>query len=330
MLIDPVTDPRWPRLVQRSPEASVFHHPLWLALLRDLYGWELRAPVLASDDGELTAGLPLARVESRLTGKRLVALPFSDLCPPLGDPAALAPLVEAHRAASGLPMEVREGYTALPGGRAVPLFHLHEIALDEQAERRQASVFKRNVRKGRRSGVTIERRTDRDALDTFFRLHVRTRRHQGVPTQPLRFIRAFESLFDAGLGHVALAMHAGRPIAAAVFLGTGRTLTYKYGASDRAALSLRPNNVLFAEQIAWGRAQGYEVLDLGRTDLDGQGLRSFKRSLGADERTLSYTFVGMEPPAHDSSRDRVLAAIIRHSHPVVGQAIGAALYRHAA
>jgi hypothetical protein len=45
---------------------------------------------------------------------------------------------------------------------------------------------------------------------------------------------------------------------------------------------------------------------------------------------LSYTFVGMEPPAHDSSRDRVLAAIIRHSHPVVGQAIGAALYRHAA
>jgi CelD/BcsL family acetyltransferase involved in cellulose biosynthesis len=114
MLIDPITDPRWLRLVQRSREASIFHHPRWLALLADCYGWELRAPVLAADDGELTAGLPLARVQSRLTGKRLVALPFSDLCAPLGDRAALAPLVEAHRAASDLPLEVREGYPALP------------------------------------------------------------------------------------------------------------------------------------------------------------------------------------------------------------------------
>lgn len=330
MLIDPITDPRWLRLVERSPEASIFHHPRWLALLSDCYGWEIRAPVLAADDRELTAGLPLARVESRLTGKRLVALPFSDLCPPLGDPTALAPLVEAHRAASGLPMEVREACPGLPRGRVVALFHLHSVGLDEQAEGRQASTFKRNARKGRRAGVTIERRTDGEALDAFFRLHLLTRRHQGVPTQPLRFIRAFESLFAAGLGHVALAMHAGRPIAAAVFLGAGRTLTYKYGASDRAALNLRPNNVLFAEQIAWGRDQGYDVLDLGRTDLDGHGLRSFKRSLGADERTLSYTFVGMRPPAHDTSRDRMLAAIIRHSHPVVGQAIGVALYRHGA
>lgn len=329
MLIEPITDPRWLRLVQRSPHASIFHHPLWLRLLHERYGWELTAVAVAGEDGELTAGLPLARVESRLTGRRLVALPFSDVCPPLGDAAALAPVLETHRAASGLPLEVREDYPALADGRIVPLFHLHLVRLDDRAEKRQASMFARNVRKGRRAGVAIDRRTDRDALDAFFRLHVLTRRHQGIPTQPRHFIRAFESLFAAGLGHVALAMHEDRPIAAAVFFGRGPTLTYKYGASDRSALHLRPNNVLFAEEIAWGRQQGYEVLDLGRTDLGGQGLRSFKQSLGSEERTLSYTFVEMAPPAGHTTRDRVLAGVIRRSPAIVGQAIGAALYRHA-
>ena len=40
------------------------------------------------EDGEAVAGLPLARVESRLTGRRLVALPFSDVCPPVRRPEA--------------------------------------------------------------------------------------------------------------------------------------------------------------------------------------------------------------------------------------------------
>src|SRR3712207_7808324 len=39
----------------------------------------------------------------------------------------------------------------------------------------------------------------------FFRLHVQTRRRQGVPTQPRRFIMAFEDLFTEALGFVALA-----------------------------------------------------------------------------------------------------------------------------
>jgi CelD/BcsL family acetyltransferase involved in cellulose biosynthesis len=330
MLIDPITDARWLRFVEHSPEASIFHHPLWLRLLNERYGWHITSPALARDDGELTAGLPLARVESRLTGRRLVALPFSDLCPPLGDTAALAPVVEVQRAASRLPLEVRDPYPALPGAHVVPLFFAHFVALDEQAEGRQAPVFRRNVRTAGRAGVTIERRTDRHALETFFRLHLLTRRRQGVPTQPLRFIRAFESLFAAGLGHVALAVHDDRPIAAAVFLGTGRTLTYKYGASDRDALHLRPNNLLFAEQIAWARAEGYEVLDLGRTDPRAEGLRRFKRSLGSEEQQLSYTFVHMEPPRHNRARDRVLTGVIRRSPPALGRAIGAALYRHAA
>jgi hypothetical protein len=271
----------------------------------------------------------VAKVNGRVSGRRLVAFPFSDVCPPLGDVDSLLPLIEEHRQNNAWPLELRADVSGLPGAVMLPRFHWHVVQLDEGAERKASSSFKRNARNGRKAGVTIERRVDRAGLDAFFRLHVRTRQHQGVPTQPRKFVRGFESLFAAGLGHVALAMHDGRPVAASVFFGMGRTLTYKYGASDRAALHLRPNNVLFAEQIAWGREQGYEVLDLGRTDFGHEGLRRFKKSLGSDERILVYTFVGISPESGNSVAPRALALVIKHSPPGVGQAIGAALYRHA-
>lgn len=335
MLLDPLTDPRWSALVDRAPATTIFHHPAWLALLRGEYGYAFAA-VGVQRDGELVAGLPVALVSSRVTGRRLVALPFSDLCAPLtlarDDPEALAELgraVEEHRAALGLGLEVREAFPQLPGAIPVERFYVHEI--DLEADDSFTSMTRRNVRKAARAGVTIERRTDRDALDTFYGLHRQTRRRQGVPTQRRRFVRAFETLFQEGLGFVALARIDGATVAAAVFAGAGRTLTYKYGASDRSALDVRPNNLLFSEVIGWARADGYRALDLGRTDLDNEGLRAFKAGWGAGERMLAYTYAGREAPtpgAPPGPARRALEQVVTRSPAVVGQAIGAALYRH--
>jgi CelD/BcsL family acetyltransferase involved in cellulose biosynthesis len=311
----------------------IFHHPAWIELLARHYRYEISV-VGIERAGRLVAGLPVALVASRLTGRRLVALPFSDLCPPLlatdaedEQPALLAAL-STHRRAAGLPLEVRDSLPTLEGATTAPLFHLHVIDLDE--EPRFSSMTRRNVAKARRAGVTVVRRTDRAALDAFYALHLATRRRQGVPTQPRSFIRDFERLFSQGLGFVALAELDGTVASAAVFLGTGRTLTYKYGASDRSLLASRPNNVLFAEIIGWARAAGYAHLDLGRTDLGHEGLRAFKASWGAREEVLSYTYAGRSAPAAGPGRsDRALAAVITRTPPQVGRWIGAALYRHA-
>ena len=50
-------------------------------LLRDEYGYEIGA-CCVRDDERIEAAIPFARIKSRLTGNRLVALPFSDHCPP--------------------------------------------------------------------------------------------------------------------------------------------------------------------------------------------------------------------------------------------------------
>jgi CelD/BcsL family acetyltransferase involved in cellulose biosynthesis len=339
-LIDPISDPDWLQLVESSPAAEVFHHPRWLELLRSQYGYEFEACCVAGSRG-IEAGIPIARIESRLTGRRLVSIPFSDVCTPLLAPdaspaalAALGPALAAEAGRNGLDLTVHASLPSVPGAFLKPSFFRHLLPLAEDpAEvegRYSKSQVKRGIKKARREGLGVERRTDVAALDAFYSLHLQTRRRLGVPTQPKRFIRRFEELFDAGLGFVALVLDEGEPIAAAVFLTFNRTVTYKYGASDASKLAKRPNNLLFAEVIRWACEEGFQTLDFGRTDIDNEGLRAFKRSWGAEEVELSYTYLAeREPSPGPGLRDRVIGTTIRRSPAFVGRLVGEAFYRHA-
>ena len=335
-MVDPVADPSWARLVARSPTATVFHHPAWLELLTATYGYSITACAVRGDDGRLTAGLPIAEVASRFTGRRLVALPFSDLGPPLAEDGAAGTLhdaLSAFQAWRGLPLEVRGTAAVLhdaPGGER---FHHHVLALESDVaavERRFAKPqVLRGVRRARREGLTARIATGPGALDAFYRLHVTTRGRLGVPTQPRRFVLGFESLFARGLGFVLLVSRDERLMAAGVFLAAGDTLLYKYGASDARFLGLRPNNLLFMEAIRWGCEHGMRRLDFGRTHWHHESLRAFKLAWGADEQELRYRHIGGVPGRRGEGATEMLGTLIRHSPPAVGRAIGEVLYRHA-
>ncbi len=295
------------------------------------------------DGDEIVGGLPVARVDSRLTGRRLVALPFCDVCGPLfaadADPAvrpALLDAITAERRRAGVPLDVHEEIGGLSDASRSRRFLHHVVALDDDPAKVESaftkSHVKRGARKAERLGLRVERRTDQAALDEFYRLHLETRRHQGVPIQGRSFIRRFAELFAQGLGDVALVVQgSGKPIAAAVFLTFNGTLTYKFGASHRAELEKRPNNLLFLETIRWACARRMRHLDMGRTDLDNPGLREFKLSWGAAEREMAYTWLSDGRPKRSGTSIPPLArAAIRTGPPVVGRAVGKALYRHIA
>jgi CelD/BcsL family acetyltransferase involved in cellulose biosynthesis len=336
-ILDPIRDPRWMRLVERNASASIFQHREWLALLERRYRYSFVAPCAIDADGEAVGGIPLARVESRLTGRRLVAVPFSDLCPVLAQDASVrrtvADTLVEERRRTGLDVEIRATVDGFPAGHVVARFVHHLLTLDrdsERIEKRMRSQVRRGAARAVREGVSIEQRTDAAALDAFYRLHLRTRRRQGSPTQPKRFIDGLVKLFDLGLGFVLLARQAGRPTAAAVFLMLHGTLTYKYGASDERYLAARPNNLLFLEAIRWGCQNGQRRLDFGRTDLGNTGLRRFKSAWGADECALAYTYLADRPPSEGGGYSRrVLKTCIRHAPQTLGRVVGATLYRHA-
>jgi CelD/BcsL family acetyltransferase involved in cellulose biosynthesis len=345
--VDPLVDPAWADLLERAPESMIFHQAEWLRLIRTHYGVSISAWAIAGRDGRLLAGIPVALLRSRLTGSRLIALPFSDTCAPLLDPAAGADTLTALAAGAAsacdqlrLALEVRG---ALPGAPQAKIererYVQHHVALQPEVEQVIAGFKKATIQlgvaKAVREGVTVERRSDREGLERFYRLHTATRRHQGLPTQPRRFILGFGELFDAGLGFVLIPRHAGQDIAAAVFFAAGGTLTCHFAASDRRFLSLRPNNLMFMEAIRWGCEHGQRQLDFGRTDYDNQGLRSFKKHWGAEETALEFTYFGDYDPrlgrgleARPSLPRRALRATIKHAPPSFGRLVGQTLYRH--
>ena len=138
-------------------------------------------------------------------------------------------------------------------------------------------------------------------------------------------------MIEPGLGYGLLAYAEGRPVGGAVFLRYGRTVEYKFGASQRDAQQLRPNHLLFWSAIREACEDGFEVFDFGRTDLDGDSLREFKLGWGTIEEPLVYTHLGAQTARRGTGRSAAaLGAVIRHSPPTVCRAIGELLYKHAA
>ncbi len=82
-VLDPLLDRRWDDLVERHPNASVFHQRGWLEALVRTYGYEPYVLTSAPFDQPLENGIVVCRVSSWMTGTRLVSLPFSDHCEPL-------------------------------------------------------------------------------------------------------------------------------------------------------------------------------------------------------------------------------------------------------
>jgi CelD/BcsL family acetyltransferase involved in cellulose biosynthesis len=332
--------PAWMRLVSEAPESTAFHHPAWLETLAATYGYERLVLATVDTDGQVLAGLPLVRVR-RLKGRAWVSLPFTDHCPPLArDPAALAGLageVAAWRRRQGLPVEVR-GDLALGGDwRPATVGTRHLLDLDAGAEALWSglrSTYRRNVRTAGRAGLRVRFSRGRADLDVFYRLHLETRRRQGVPVQPRRFLAAlWRHLVEPSLGMAAIAeTQAGEPVAAAVLLGWNRTLVQKFQASDAAHWQLRPNQLLIWAAIEWACQQGWHAFDFGRSDADHESLQHFKAGWGAKEVPLRYTVEGsMGSSVGGGGRlGGVLRQVIRRSPAVVCRALGGALYRFAA
>src|SRR6185503_12840306 len=123
-----------------------------------------------------------------------------------------------------------------------------------------------------------------DLADTYYRLHVGTRRRLGVPVQPRRYFRMlWRSILEPGLGRLFLAYSGAEPIGGIVVLLWQRNAIYKYGAWDDGARSLRPNHLLLATALEWAAAEGAVTFDLGRTDTDQPGLRAYKIGWGGRE-----------------------------------------------
>lgn len=326
--IDPLTDPRWRSFVSNHAAASVFHTPAWLSALRQTYGFTPRVLTTAARGEALENGIPFCRVDSLLTGRRLVSLPFSDHCQPLSAPPELIQALREIRLGEKLKyVELRPltGNFAC-GFTAVRRCWVHTLdlrpPLEEIYRRFHPDCVRRKIRRSEREGLEIQTGRSGALLAAFFSLQVLSRRRHGLPPQPRRW---FRNLLDA-MGEKASIMVArfeGRPVASIMTLTHNRTLVYKYGASTSEGNRRGGMQRLLWTAIQRAKAAGIETLDLGRCDWNDAGLAVFKERWGAERREIvCYSY---PERASEAARPMLLA---RHLPAPFLILCGRILYRH--
>jgi CelD/BcsL family acetyltransferase involved in cellulose biosynthesis len=332
-------DPRWVAFVGADPAATPFHDPVWTLSLAETY--RLDGFVLATLDGDarVVAGAPWLEVRTLTGRRRWVSLPFTDGCEPLAaSPDALDELLgrlaQADRELGAPQLEVRARIEA-PGWTASADAVIHRLELDPDLAALRARFSRsqviRNIARGEREGVRVRAAADERDVDAFYALHVRTRRRQGVPVQPRRFIDTlWARVVRPGGGAILLAEIGGVAVAGALFLHGPTTTVYKFGASDPAGRAARANHVVFWSAIRDSALRGVRWFDFGRSDLDNAGLRAFKSAWGAQERPLWISVLPVGAArGHTSLSARLIGPPIRRGPEWVGRAVGSALYSRA-
>jgi CelD/BcsL family acetyltransferase involved in cellulose biosynthesis len=334
----PLDDPRWLELARSCTQATPFHHPAWAMLLARTYAYPAFGLVIEDEDGSPVAGIPVMAVRTLLGRRRWMSLPYTDECPPLAvDTAAerrlIASLAGAHETLGAPRIEVRGVVDAVGWrARADAVVQVLDLSsdLDEVRGRFSRSQVVRNIARAEREGVQVRRASTADDVETFYQLHLRTRRRQGVPIQPRRFFELLRTdVLEAGLGSILLASAGGSTVAGALFLSWNGTTIYKFGASDPEGWPARPNHLLFWTAIQDSWARGDRRFDFGRTDVDNAGLRAFKRGWGAVERPLVYSTLDPSPGEPDGLLARAMRFSIQRGPAWVCRAIGERLYRYA-
>ena len=294
-IINPLNMQNWDELILQQPDYSFFHSSYWSKVLQDTYNYKPYYFVIEKEN-KLKAALPVMLVESFITGKRAVSLPFSDYCKPLiSDEINFNELfneVLKLVKSKGLKyLELRGGNKYFPEVEASTFDYNHnlDITLSEEILFNNfSSNTKRNIKKAIREGVIVEISNSNSALEEFYNMNCITRKKHGLPPQPKKFFNnLFKHVLSQNNGFIAIGKYNNVSIAGAVYLHIGYKALYKFGASFMEYQNLRANNLVMWEALKYYSAKGFESFSFGRTEPDNEGLRKFKLGWGTTEEVLN-------------------------------------------
>lgn len=341
---DPLTQSDWDSRVFKHSGASIFHSAGWAAVVAETYGFK-PCYFTGTRGKELVSLLPVMEVNSWLTGRRGVSLPFTDYCEPIAaSETALQTVIKEAlqygRKAGWKYLEVRglpAAAAGFPGARPSVSFFIHQLKLFPDTEflfSRLESSARRAIRKAQKSGLTVESSQDEAAMRGYYALHCVTRREHGLPPQPLAFFLNIQRhIVSQNAGMIVTARRDGRAVASAVYLHRGATAIYKFGASDAEGQELRANNLVMWEAIQRYAREGKNILDFGRTSISNEGLRRYKLGWGTQEIKAHYHRYDLQSDTFVQAGDDAVGwhnRVFRAMPAPLSRLAGNMLYRHMA
>ena len=295
-ILNPIEYPDWNDLLLKSDDASFFHTSNWAKVLHESYGY---APLYFAEieADKLSVLMPFMEVNSILTGRRGVSLPFTDYCQPIFTKNIrfqdlLNEVIDYGRQTCWKYIEWRDGQNFPEESQPSAIYYDHTLDLtknEKQLLARFRDSTKRNIKKAKKMGVKVDIMNSMEGVTSFYKLNCITRKDHGLPSQPLRFFKSvFQHVISEGLGHIVLASYEKKIIAGAIYFHFGKRALYKYGASYSRNQRLRPNNIVMWKAIKCYAEKEFETFSFGRTEPEHAGLLQFKRGWGTREHTIQY------------------------------------------
>jgi CelD/BcsL family acetyltransferase involved in cellulose biosynthesis len=345
-VLNPLTDARWQEFVERDPRSSMFHSLPWLRTLEQTYGYQPSVLTDAAPGKPIENGLVFCRIDSWITGRRIVSLPFSDHCEPLPrEGESTAALMT--RCASEL-QEARSDYIEFRPRRfpdsqqhqeyLSSAYCYHELDLTPDLKTLFAGFHKdsiqRKIRRAEREGLVYKEGRSRQLLEDFDSLFLLTRRRHRIPPQPAAWFRNMVEAFGDAL-KIRVAYQGTVPTAAILTVQHHGTMFYKYGGSDPTLSQSGGTPMLLWETIQDAKRQGLKVLDFGRSDMDGTGLITFKDRWGTTRSDLLYLRQSLTMEKARAMgyglggwKKQVLDGLVPRLPDSLLRGLGALLYRH--
>ncbi len=352
-ILTPWDHEEWDRYVAGHPGATMYHTSAWCRVVSETGRYAVRCPVTRSAGG-ISGLVPALEIRSRLTGNRLVCLPFSDVCYPLADDESAADAIVRGivelREKRGLAFAEMRGAPAVRSGTFDSVaaadrlgFQSHHhflsyvLPLDRDTDKVKKTFSKTAVRqtinKSARLGVTVRQGQGPDDLKDFFRLYALNRKRHGIPPQPIRFFSLImERLLDEPRAMLYLAEFEGRAVASLIAVRYRGTVYAKYEGIDESYRHVLPVYALLWKSIEDACLAGERWYDFGRTAADNVGLNEFKSRWGTERIDLPYLFYppreGLSVVKGSSLQYRLFTAAFRRMPVGVSVRLGARLFRH--
>ena len=315
--------------------------------MQETYDFEPVAFTSSPDDSDLHGAVLFCRVNSWLTGRRLVSLPYSDHC----DPLAESDLID--EVCVSLEREVRErrlSYFELRPLRQLPIrdslyqpagrYCLHALdlkpGLDDLYRGFHPSSVQRKIQRALREGLDCREGRSDDLLDAFCRLLVMTRKRHGVPSQPRSWFQNLIRFLGEAL-QIRVAFARGEAVASILTIRHEDTLVYKYGCGDTRQNRLGGMQLLLWNAIQKAKQDDLKALDLGRSDASQVGLLKFKQRWGCEGKALTYlrytnatSAMANDSKSTDDWRRKIARQIVTHVPDRMLRPVNRFFYKHGA
>ena len=178
--------------------SSIYHHPAWLKSIVKTFNHKAFYLLLENDQNEVTGLYPFVYLRSKITGERIVSLPFSSYCNPLlqKDKIKEAILFLADTFGNKIRIDLRilSNYTEQMNNFShTEEFVTHILELKSNIQMTFDSFHptsvRASIRRAEKNNLTIRFGNSESDLKIFYNLETSFRKRLLLPPLPFSFFR---------------------------------------------------------------------------------------------------------------------------------------------